>query len=222
MQVFPKGAILTGYVFGGYLLTSCFVPNEGQELRFSPSWFTWSLISTAAQATLPCYWVYLQYLNTQSTLPSYWNTNTTTTVMILDFSCLSLTSVVVFVSNIRKYQCFVNFHKIVENIEDTWKDIGDQPPESKINIKILVAFVVTAALITYDIATWGISTMNNYQNRLMISICYVSYLTTIFRLTSTSVTFTEVTQYLSKSYKYISIRIERELARQCFGRLMEN
>ncbi|KAG8295261.1 gustatory receptor [Homalodisca vitripennis] len=222
MQVLSKEVILTSHVFGGFCLTNCSVKNDGQELRFSPSWFTWSLISTAAQATLPCYWVYLQYLNTQSILPSYWNTNTTTTVMILEHTCLSLTSVVVFVSNIRKYQCFINFHKRVENIEDTWKGIGDQPPESKINIRILVAFVVTAALITYDIATWGISTINKYENGVTITVCYVSYLTTIFRLTSTFVTFTEVTQYLSKSFKYISIRIERELARQCFGRLMEN
>ncbi|KAG8314361.1 gustatory receptor [Homalodisca vitripennis] len=171
MQVFPKGAILTGYVFGGYLLTSCFVPNEGQELRFSPSWFTWSLISTAAQPTLPYYWVYLQYLNTLVTSSSYWTTNTISAVMILEYTYMSLTSVVVFVSNIRKYQFFVNFHKIVENVEDTWKVIRHRLSESRINISNLVAFVVTAALVTYDVG---------------------------------------------------DIRIEQELARQCFGRLMEN
>ncbi|KAG8295255.1 hypothetical protein J6590_083826 [Homalodisca vitripennis] len=41
-------------------------------------------------------------------------------------------------------------------------------------------------------------------------------------MNSSFVNFTEVTQYLSKSFKYISIRIEQALARQCFGRLMEN
>ncbi|KAG8309041.1 gustatory receptor [Homalodisca vitripennis] len=222
MHVFSKEAILTSQVFGGFFLTDFSVPSEGQGLRFSPSLFTWSLVSTAAQATLYYYWVYLVYLNTRSTLPSYWNTNTTTTVMILDFSCLSLTSVVVFVSNIRKYQCFLNFHKTVERVEDTWSDIRYQPPESRINIRILVTYAVAAVLVTYDVATWGISIINRYKNRVMISICYVSYLTTIFRLTSTIVTFTEVTQYLSKSFKYISIRIEQALARQCFGRLIEN
>ncbi|KAG8295264.1 hypothetical protein J6590_083835, partial [Homalodisca vitripennis] len=153
MPVFSKTAILTSQVFGGFFLTYSSVPNEGQELRFSLSWFTWSLISTVAQATLPYYWMYLFYFNTLATLPSYWTTNTTTAVMILEFSGLSLTSVVVFVSNIRKYQCFVNFHKTVESVEDTWSDISHQPPESRINI---------------------------------------------------------------------SIRVEQELARQCFGRLMEN
>ncbi|KAG8334120.1 gustatory receptor [Homalodisca vitripennis] len=133
-----------------------------------------------------------------------------------------MTSVAVFVSNIRKYQCFVNFHKIVGIVEDTWSDIRHQSPESKISIRVLVAFVVTAALVTYDIATWGISAINKYENRVRITVCYVSYLTTVFRLTSTFVTFTEVTQYLSRSFKYISIRIEHELTRQCFGRLMEN
>ncbi|KAG8314360.1 hypothetical protein J6590_094318 [Homalodisca vitripennis] len=222
MQVLSKEVILTSHVFGGFFLTNCFVKNDGQALRFSPSWFTWSLISTAAQATLPCYWVYLGYLNTQSTLPSYWNTNITTTVKILEFTCFSMTSVVVFVSNIRKYQCFVNFHKIVGSIEDTWSDIRHQPPKSKINIRILVAYVVTAVLVTYDVAIWGICTISNYENRVTITVCYVSYLTTIFRLTSTFVTFTEVTQYMSKSFKYISIMIEQELSRQYFGRLMEN
>ncbi|KAG8295258.1 gustatory receptor [Homalodisca vitripennis] len=181
-----------------------------------------TLISTAAQATLPYYWMYLFYLNTLATLPSYWTTNTTTAVIILEFSCLSLTSVVVFVSNIRKYQYFVNFHKNVESIEDTWSDIRHQPPEYKMNIRNLVPFLVTAALVTYDLATFGISTINKMENRVMIAIVYVSYLTTIFRLPSTFVNFTEVTQYLSKSFKYIRIKIEQELARQCFGRQMKN
>ncbi|KAG8314362.1 gustatory receptor [Homalodisca vitripennis] len=222
MQIFSKPAILTSQLFGGFFLTNCSEPNEGQELTFSPSWFTWGLISTAAQATLPYYWVYIQYSNTKSTLPSYWTSNITTAVMILEFSSLSLTSVVVFVSNIRKYQCFVNFHKIVENVDDTWSDIRHQPLESKINIKIFVAYVVAAALITYDVANGGMSAINKVDNQVMISICYLSYLTFIFRLTSTFVTFIEVTQYLSKRFKYFSIRIEQELARQCFGRLMEN
>ncbi|KAG8289708.1 gustatory receptor [Homalodisca vitripennis] len=222
MQVLSKEVILTSHVFGGFFLTNSSVKNKGQELRFSPSWFTWSLISTAAQATLSRYYVYFEYLNTQSILPSYWNTNTTTTVMILEFTYFSMTSVLVFLSNIRKYQCFVNFHNIVKSVEETWSDIRHQPPESKVNIRILVTYLVTAVLVTYDVATWGISKINKYENRVTITVCYVSYLNTVFRLTSTFVTFTEVTQYLSKSFKYISIRIEQELARRCFGRPMEN
>ncbi|KAG8309042.1 gustatory receptor [Homalodisca vitripennis] len=142
--------------------------------------------------------------------------------MILEFSCLSLTSVVVFVSNIRKYQCFLNFHKNVESIEDTWSDSRYQPPEYKTNIMFLVAYVVTAVVVTYDVATFGLRAVNKVENRVMTSIVYVSYLNTIFRLTSTFVNFTEVTQYLSKSFKYISIKIEQELTRQCFGRRLEN
>ncbi|KAG8295259.1 hypothetical protein J6590_083830 [Homalodisca vitripennis] len=222
MQVFSKEVLLTSQVFGGFFLSNCSEPNEGQGLRFSPSWFTWGLISTAAQATLPYYWMYLQHLNALATLPSYWTTNTSTAVMILEFSCLSLTSVVVFVSNIRKYQCFITFHKIVESVENTWSDIRNRPSESRINIRFSVAYFVPAALVTYDVAKWGITTITEVENQVMISICYVSYLATIFRLTSLFVNFTDVTQYLSKSFKYISIRIEQELARQCFGRLMEN
>ncbi|KAG8309044.1 gustatory receptor [Homalodisca vitripennis] len=222
MQVFSKEVLLTSHVFGGFFLSNCSEPNEGQGLRFSLSWFTWGLISTAAQSTLPYYWMYLQHLNALATLPSYWTTNTSTAVMILEFSCLTLTSVVVFVSNIRKYQCFVNFHKIVESVENTWSDIRNRPSESRINIRFSVAYFVPAALVTYDVAKWGITTITEVENQVMISICYVSYLATIFRLTSLFVNFTDVTQYLSKSFKYISIKIEQELARQCFGRLMEN
>ncbi|KAG8300002.1 gustatory receptor [Homalodisca vitripennis] len=222
MQVLSKEVLLTSHIFGGLFLTKCSLPNDGQELRFSPSWFTWSLISTAAEVTLSYYWMYLQYLNALATLPSYWTTNTSTAVMILEFSCFTLTSVVVFLSNMRKYQCFINIHKIVESVENTWSDIRHQSSESRIKIRFSVAYFVPAALVTYDVAKWGITTIIELENQVMISICYVSYLANIFRLTSLFVNFTDVTEYLSKSFKYISIRIEQELARQCFGRLMEN
>ncbi|KAG8334118.1 hypothetical protein J6590_097428 [Homalodisca vitripennis] len=57
MPVFSKTAIFTSQVLGGFFLTYSSVANGGQEWRFSPSWFIWSSISTAAQATLPYYWI---------------------------------------------------------------------------------------------------------------------------------------------------------------------
>ncbi|KAG8295263.1 hypothetical protein J6590_083834 [Homalodisca vitripennis] len=54
--------------------------------------------------------------------------------MGFDFYSSSGDTTSLSVSNIRKYHCFVNFHKIVESVEDTWSDIRHQPPESNINI----------------------------------------------------------------------------------------
>ncbi|KAG8289710.1 gustatory receptor [Homalodisca vitripennis] len=198
------------------------MPDESQELRFSSLWFMWGLITTAGQATLSYYWLFQGYMSSLPNSPSYWTTNTTLTVIILEFTYSSLTSVVVFVSNIRKYQCLVNFHKIVESVEDTWSDISHQPPEFKIKIRIVVIFVVAEVMIMYYVTNWGISTINNLENQVIISISNIFYFASAFRMNSTYVNFTEVTQYLSQSFKYISIRIEQELARMCFGRLIEN
>ncbi|XP_046663071.1 putative gustatory receptor 28b [Homalodisca vitripennis] len=221
MQVLSKEVILTSQVFGGFFLTYSSVPNDGQELRFSAGWFTWGLFTTAAQATLPYYWIFHEYSIALSTWASYWTTSTTATVTFLEYTSSSLTSVVVFVSYIRKYRCFVEFHKIMERVEDTWSDLRRQPPESRIDMRILVAFVVAGTIVTIDLAFWGLSTINKLENHIIISISYVSYLTTIFRSTSIFVHFTHVTQYLSKCFKDISIKIEQELARKCFGRQME-
>ncbi|KAG8306189.1 gustatory receptor [Homalodisca vitripennis] len=203
MKSFPNKVVWFCRIVGG-LPVKCISGTGGiKALKFSVAGFLWNSTLVVLQELLLLALLYNYFMNKQNVQSK---NRTTDVAVAVHMNSLQIMVAVVFLSSSLKYQRLVDVFDILERI---YRNL--QLQTTGIRVKVIYLGISIASIISVIVAEPSVTHDDNeVRRRLGRALSFPSMLLVFFSQAALFVHYTIVTQGITKSFRMVKSRIEKE------------